>query len=194
MGKVFKFLVSLINMDVKKIEEQKKFIEENSLEVIAQGTATEFVLETIRYKEDKIPRHERAIDDFLILANRFDLYEPTILMVESLKEVEILYYEGGTKKGQKKIKKLRRLDKDELENIYESISSEFESGYEAMQKNIQKGFKPKIEHNDILYKLDEAIVHSGATCAFPHKINQIFSNMLNKYVEFKLNITNIQGI
>ena len=75
MGKVFKFLVSLINMDVKKIEEQKKFIEENSLEVIAQGTATEFVLETVRYKEDKIPRHERAIDDFLILfwiyRNRF---------------------------------------------------------------------------------------------------------------------------
>ena len=51
MGKVFKFLVSLINMDVKKIEEQKKFIEENSLEVIAQGTATEFVDEEIIYQE-----------------------------------------------------------------------------------------------------------------------------------------------
>ena len=50
MGKVFKFLVSLINMDVKKIEEQKRFIEENSLEVIAQGTATEFVGEEFIYQ------------------------------------------------------------------------------------------------------------------------------------------------
>lgn len=50
MGKIFKFLLFLISMDIKKIEEQREFIEKNSLEIIANGTATEFVDEELVYQ------------------------------------------------------------------------------------------------------------------------------------------------